>query len=241
MHKYFNPGKIQKFIDKTLPLVAILAVGFLLSGLYFALLASPPDYQQGETVRIMYVHVPAAWMALGVYIFIASMSAASLIWRSPISITIATESAPIGAAFTLICLITGSIWGKPIWGTWWVWDARLTSMLILFFFYLGYMALYNSYEDKERAGKVSAIFALIGLVNIPIIKFSVQWWNTLHQPASIMRSGGVSIDASMLLPLLLMFGGFAFFFLSMLYLRVKTSILDKKIQRYTHSASNCRL
>jgi heme exporter protein C len=207
--------------------------GFFLSlGLYFALFASPPDYQQGEAVRIMYVHVPSAWMALGIYIFIGVMSAGAIIWRSPVAITIATCSAPIGATFTLICLITGSIWGKPVWGAWWVWDARLTSMLILFFLYIGYLALHDSYENKERAGKVSAIFALIGLVNIPIIKFSVEWWNTLHQPASIIRSGGVAIDGSMLRPLLLMFAGYIFFFLVILSIRIKTSLLESKIRRF---------
>lgn len=232
MHKYFNPGIVLNFIDKILLPTSVLAIVCLISGVYFALFASPPDYQQGEAVRIMYVHVPAAWMALGVYIFISAMSAAALIWRSPVSVTIATSAAPVGAAFALMCLVTGSIWGKPIWGVWWVWDARLTSMLILFFFYLGYMALYNSYDDKERAGKIAAIFALIGLVNIPIIKFSVEWWNTLHQPASIIRSGGVAIDGSMLRPLLLLFGGFAFFFVAMLCLRVKTSLIDRKMLRY---------
>lgn len=231
MHKYFNPGWVGNFIDKAFPFIATLACIFLFSGLYFALFASPPDYQQGEAVRIMYVHVPSAWMALGVYIFISGMSAASIIWRSPMSTTIATQAAPIGAAFTFICLVTGSIWGKPIWGSWWVWDARLTSMLILFFFYIGYMALYNSYENKERAGKVAAIFALVGLINIPIIKFSVEWWSTLHQPASILRSGGVAIDSAMLMPLMLMFCGFGFLFLSVLFLRIKTTIMEKKISR----------
>lgn len=232
MHKYFNPGWISKFIDKAFPITTMLTILFLCSGVYFALFLSPADYQQGEVVRIMYVHVPSAWMALGVYVFLSGMSAASIIWRSPMSIAIATEAAVIGAAFTFVCLVTGSMWGKPIWGAWWVWDARLTSMLILFFFYIGYIALYNSYENKERAGKVSAIFALVGLVNIPIIKFSVEWWNTLHQPASIMRSGGVAIDPSMLKPLLLMFSGFVFFFLTILFLRVKARIFEKKLTRY---------
>lgn len=231
MHKYFNPGVVFNFIDKIFLSVAALAVIFLISGIYFALFSSPPDYQQGEAVRIMYVHVPAAWMALGIYVFISGMSAAALIWRSPVSITIATSAAPIGTAFSLICLITGAIWGKPVWGAWWVWDARLTSMLILFFFYLGYMALYNSYDNKERGGKVAAIFVLIGLINIPIIKFSVEWWNTLHQPASIIRSGGMAIDGSMLLPLMLMFGGFVFFFLVILCLRVKTNLVERKMLR----------
>ncbi len=232
MHKYFNPGKVQQYIGVLLPFIAVLAVVFLLAGLYFALFASPPDYQQGEAVRIMYVHVPAAWMALFIYMFISTMSAAALIWKNPLSVIIATQSAPIGAAFTLICLITGSIWGKPIWGAWWVWDARLTSMLILFFFYIGYMALYNSYDNKERAGKVSAIFALIGMVNIPIIKFSVEWWSTLHQPASIIRSGGVAIDPAMLRPLLLMFAGFMLFFIQVLFLRIKTGYFEKKMLRF---------
>lgn len=231
MHKYFNPGRVQKITGSALPYTAIFAVIFLVAGLYFAIFASPADYQQGEFVRIMYVHVPSAWMALGVYMFIAACSAAALIWRSPISTNIAIEAAPVGTAFTLICLITGSIWGKPVWGSWWVWDARLTSMLILFFIYIGYMALYNAYENKERAGRVSAIFALIGVVNIPIIKFSVEWWNTLHQPASILRSGGVAIDGSMLRPLLLMFGGFICFFLMVLCLRVQTVLMDKKLAR----------
>ncbi len=231
MHKYFNPGRINKFIDKALLPAAMLTVIFLISGLYFALVASPADYQQGEAVRIMYVHVPAAWMALGVYIFIGAMSIASLTWRSPIASIIATNAAPIGASFTLICLVTGSIWGRPIWGSWWVWDARLTSMLILFFFYIGYMVLYDAFSNKERADKTVAIFALIGLVNIPIIKFSVEWWNTLHQPASILRTGGVAIDGSMLRPLLLMFTALVFFFISILCLKIKISLLEKKILR----------
>jgi heme exporter protein C len=231
MHRYFNPVIVRKFINKMLPLVSILTVGFFMLGLYYSLIASPPDYQQGEAVRIMYVHVPAAWMSLGIYLLIAAMSASALIWRSPVSITIANCAAPIGTAFTLACLITGSIWGKPMWGTWWVWDARLTSMLILFFFYIGYMVLYNSYDNKEHAGKIASIFALVGVVNLPVIKFSVEWWNTLHQPASILRSGGVAIDSSMLRPLFLMFSGFFFFFLTVLFIRIKTSLLEKKILR----------
>lgn len=231
MHKYFNPGKVQRIIDKMLPYNALFAVIFFVAGFYFALFASPSDYQQGDYVRIMYVHVPAAWMALAVYMLIAAMSAAYLIWKSPISTTIAVAAAPVGASFTLICLITGAIWGKPIWGSWWVWDARLTSMLILFFIYIGYISLYNAYDNKERAGTVSAVFALIGAINIPIIKFSVEWWNTLHQPASILRSGGVAIDGSMLRPLLIMFFAFVFFFCLVLSLRVQTSLLEKKIHR----------
>ncbi len=231
MHKYFNPKKFIKIADTIFPAIVIATIGLFAAGFYFALFASPADYQQGEAVRIMYIHVPAAWMALGIYTFIAFASAASLIWKNPLSDIIAISAAPIGTAFTLICLITGSIWGKPIWGTWWVWDARLTSVLILFFFYLGYMSLYNAYDDRERAGKLAAILALVGFVNVPIVKFSVDWWNTLHQPASIIRSGGVAIDPSMLLPLMLMFGAYASFFLLLLILRVKTEINLRKIER----------
>jgi heme exporter protein C len=231
MHKYFNPRKFSNIIDKILPFSAVLTFGLLASGVYYALVASPADYQQGEYVRIMYVHVPSAWMALSIYSFIAAFGAAGLIWRNPLSHMVAIAAAPIGAAFTFICLVTGAMWGKPIWGTWWVWDARLTSVLILFFFYLGYMALYNSYDDKERAGRFSAILAIVGFINVPIIKFSVDWWNTLHQPASIIRSGGISIDKSMLIPLMLMFAGFASFFITVLIIRIKAEILERKLER----------
>jgi heme exporter protein C len=231
MHKYFNPGKFIRFTDKILPFSAVLTILTLGLGLYYALIASPADYQQGESVRIMYVHVPSAWMALAIYSFIAAFSAASLIWRNPLSDMIAIAAAPIGAAFALICLVTGSLWGKPIWGTWWVWDARLTSMLILFFFYIGYIALYNAYDNQQRAAKSAAILALVGFVNVPIVKFSVNWWNTLHQPASIIRSGGISIDKAMMIPLMLMFAGFICFFITILIMRVKTDFLIKKSER----------
>lgn len=231
MHKYFNPGKFGRMADKVLPFSAGLTAIFIILGLYYSLIGSPPDYQQGESVRIMYIHVPAATMALGVYTFIALVCAASLIWKNPLSDMIAISAAPIGAGFTLICLITGSLWGKPIWGTWWVWDARLTSVLILFFFYLGYMALYNAYDDRRRAGQTSAILALVGFINVPIVKFSVDWWNTLHQPASIVRMGGPKIDPSMMTPLIIMFLAFISFFITVLILRVKVEILSLKQER----------
>jgi heme exporter protein C len=231
MHKYFNPNKFMQIADKVLPVSAVLAAISLVAGLYYALFASPVDYQQGEYVRIMYLHVPSAWMAMMVYSFMAAFGAAGLVWRNPLSHMVAISAAPVGACFTFICLVTGSLWGKPIWGTWWVWDARLTSVLILFFFYLGYIALYNAYDDKERGGRVVAILALVGSVNVPIIKFSVDWWNTLHQPASIIRSGGVSIDKSMLIPLLLMFFGFINFFITLTIIRTKAEILERKIAR----------
>lgn len=231
MHHYFNPGKFSRFIDKIMLPLALLTCCLFTVGLYYALLASPPDYQQGESVRIMYVHVPSAWMALGVYVSMAISSIALLLWKNPLSDMITRASAPIGAGFTIICLVTGMLWGKPIWGTWWVWDARLTSVLILLFFYIGYMALMTAYEDSDRGSKAGAILVLVGCINIPIIKFSVDWWNTLHQPASILRKGGIAIDGSMLLPLLLMFAAYLSFFVFVLFLRVKTQLLQRKIMR----------
>ena len=173
-------------------------------GLYLALFVAPPDYQQGETVRIMFVHVPAAWLAMFGYMLIAIAALGTLIWRHPLADVAAKTAAPIGATFCFIALVTGSLWGKPMWGTYWVWDARLTSMLVLFLLYLGLIALWQAIDEPGRAGRAAAILALVGVVNIPIIKFSVDWWNTLHQPASIVRTGGPTIDPSMLWPLLVM-------------------------------------
>ena len=231
MHRHFNPGRFSRYMDATFPYILVIALISFGLGLYFALFASPPDYQQGDSVRIMYIHVPAAWMSLFVYTSIAALSAASLIWKNPLSDMMGYAAAPIGAAFTFICLITGSLWGKPIWGTWWVWDARLTSVLILFFFYLGYIAIWHAFDDETRAAKAAAILALVGFINVPIVKFSVDFWNTLHQPASILRSGGVAIDSSMLYPLILMFIAYKGFFIITLIIRTKSEILSRKIQR----------
>ena len=199
-------------------------------GLYMAFFASPPDYQQGHSVRIMYVHVPSAWMALFVYTVMAAVSAAGLIWRHPLAHVIALAAAPIGASFTFVCLVTGSLWGKPMWGTWWVWDARLTSVLILFFLYLGYIALANAFDNPVRGERAAAILVLVGFVNVPVIKFSVDWWNTLHQPASVTKIGLPSIHASMLVPLLLMAVGFTLFFASLLLVRVKSELLARRLR-----------
>jgi heme exporter protein C len=230
MHKFFNPGKVFSFIEKTRSSIFILAITFLSLGVYFAFFDSPPDYQQGETVRIMYIHVPAAWLSLIVYTIVASSSAAYIIWNIPISNSIAKACAPIGAIFTLITLVTGSLWGKPTWGAWWVWDARLTSMLMLFFLYIGYISLTNAMSDKPNS-KAPAVLAIVGLINIPIIKFSVDVWNTLHQPASIIKAGGPSIHSSMLKPLVFMMLGYSFYFLFILAIRLKTDILSHRIQR----------
>jgi heme exporter protein C len=197
-------------------------------GLYFALFASPADYQQGDTVRIMYVHVPAAWTALACYTFIAVMSAVSLIWKHPLADIAARSAAPLGAGFTVIVLATGSLWGKPTWGTWWVWDARLTSVLVLLFIYLGHIALTHAFDNPARGAKAAAILALVGFVNIPIIKFSVDWCNTLHQPASLTRLDSPSIDPSMLTPLLLMGVAFTLYFVTLLLVRMRSDLAARK-------------
>lgn len=231
MNRFLTPNNFTKVSAIALPVCSVLAIGFTIAGLYFALFISPVDYQQGETVRIMYVHVPAAWMSLFVYSVIFFSSISLLVWRNPLSDLISEASVKIGAAFTLITLITGSLWGKPMWGTWWVWDARLTSVLVLFFLYIGLMVLRNSYENSDRGQKATAILGIIGFINIPIIKFSVDWWNTLHQPASIVKMGGPSIHHSMLAPLFLMFFTFLCYYLVVLMVMVKTGIIEKKLLR----------
>lgn len=231
MHKFFNPGKFLRIIDKLLPWITAFLAIILPIGLYLALFASPADYQQGEMVRLMYIHVPSAWMALFIYSFMAVMSAASLIWRSPLSDIIARSAAPIGTMFAAITLVTGALWGKPIWGTWWVWDARLTSMLILFFFYLGYLALLHAFDDDVKAARAAAYLSLVGFINVPIVKFSVDFWSTLHQPASILRVSGPSIHSSMLIPLLLMIASCMGYFVLILCVRIKAAILTRKIVR----------
>jgi heme exporter protein C len=211
-----------------LPVLAGATPLVLLVGLYLALIVAPPDYQQGESVRIMFVHVPAAIMAEGVYYFVALASFIALVWRHPLADIGAQAAAPLGAAFTLVCLITGSLWGRPMWGTWWAWDARLTSVLVLFFLYLGYIALANAFDDPSRGARAASVLALIGVVDLPIIKFSVNWWNTLHQPASILRAGGPTIDKSMLVPLIVMALGYALLFATLLLVRMRTALNERR-------------
>ena len=225
MHRFANPGRFQRLADKLLPWCAAGAGIALAAGLYMGLVASPPDYQQGQSVRIMYVHVPSAWMALFVYVLIALASASALIWRHPLADLTARAASPLGAAFALLTLVTGSLWGEPMWGTWWVWDARLTSMLVLFFLYLGHMALMNAFEDQARGYRAAAILALVGVINVPIIKYSVEWWSTLHQPASVVRMGGPTIEASLLWPLAIMALGFKLYFVAVLLLRIKSELV----------------
>ncbi len=225
-----NPTRFLRLSDRVLPWMIWSTVALIGSGLYLALFASPEDYQQGQSVRIMYVHVPAAWMAMFCYVSMAVAAAVGMIWKHPLADLAAKATAPIGAAFTFLALLTGSLWGKPMWGTYWVWDARLTSMLVLLFLYLGYMALVNAFDDPSRGTKASSILVLVGVINVPIIKFSVDWWNTLHQPASVIKIGGPSIDASMLWPLLLMAAGFTTYYLWVVMLRIKSEILANKIR-----------
>jgi len=230
MHRYANPNRFLKIAKAIQPWSTAIAVLTLGAGLWFALFQSPPDYQQGETVRIMYVHVPAAWMAMFIYANMAVASATALIWRHPVAELTAKAAAPIGAGFTALCLVTGSLWGQPMWGTWWVWDARLTSVLILFFLYLGYIALVHAFEDEERGLKAAGLLALVGAINLPIIKFSVDWWNTLHQPASVSRFDRPAVHPDMLPPLLLMAIGFTALFVTLLILRLRTELIERKLR-----------
>ncbi len=225
-----NPNRFMKFTDYALPVLTGATILSLSLGLYWGLVVAPEDYQQGDTVRIMFVHVPAAWMAMACYLVIALASLFSLIWRHPLADIAARQTAPVGAAFTALSLITGSLWGAPMWGTWWVWDARLTSVLILFFLYLGYMALWFSIDDRTRAARAAAVLALVGAINLPIIKFSVDWWNTLHQPASVARFDGPAIHESILIPLLIMALAFKLYYVMVLFLRMRTEIMERRIE-----------
>jgi len=237
MHRFANPARFMRMSAAVLPWCGPLAGGLIAVGLVLALFVAPPDYQQGEAVRIMYVHVPAAWMASFVYAVMALASAVGLIWRHPLADIAARAAAPLGAGFTLVCLVTGSLWGEPMWGTWWVWDARLTSVLVLFFLYLGYIALVNAFDEPARGSRAGAVLAIVGIINLPIIKFSVDWWNTLHQPASVFRLGGPTIAPSMLWPLLVMALGFMLFFAAMLLVRMRAALLAARLRALRMAAS----
>jgi heme exporter protein C len=230
MHRFANPGRFMRIAGALFPWTAVSCLLCFAIGLVLALAGSPADYQQGETVRIMYVHVPAAWLALLVYSFIAAASAAALIWRHPLADIAALAASPIGAGFTFIALATGSIWARPMWGTWWVWDARLTSVLILFFFYLGHLALAHAFDDPQRGRRAAAILAIAGFINVPIVKFSVDWWNTLHQPASIFRAGGPTVDSAMLWPLGFMAVAYLLLFVTLLLMRMQTALLRARVR-----------
>ena len=229
MIAFANPTRFMALTDRIMPWLWAAAVLVLALGLAMAF-RSPADYQQGHTVLIMYIHVPAAWLAMMCYFVIAISSVGTLVWRHPLADVSAKVAAPIGAAFTFLALITGSLWGKPMWGTWWVWDARLTSVLVLFLMYLGLIALWRAFDDPVRAARPAAILALVGFVNIPIIKFSVDWWNTLHQPASVFRLDGPTIDASMLWPLLVMAAGYTILFFALHTGAMRNEILRRRVR-----------
>ena len=228
MHKFANPTRFFRVCDVVYPWTILLSLSALCLGLYFSLVQSPVDYQQGDTVRIMYVHVPAAWMSMMCYLIMALSCGSALIWKHAIAFSIARSTAPIGATFTFLALETGSLWGKPMWGTWWVWDARLTSVAILFIIYLIIIFINLSFENRILREKIVAIFILVGSVNLPIIKFSVDWWNTLHQPATISKLSKPSIDPSMLTPLIIMTLAFMMIGLAIAILRIKTEIISRK-------------
>ena len=224
LFRYANPHEFMRLSGAVLPFTAIGTALCLLAGLYLGF-SVPPDYQQGSTVTMLFVHVPADVVAEIAYGAIAVCSLLSLVWRHPLADIAARAAAPLGALYTALGLITGALWGKPMWGTYWVWDARLTSFLLLLFIYAGYMALWNAIEDETRAARAAAILALVGAVNIPIIKFSVNWWNTLHQGESIV-SGGVA--PVFLAPLLLMMTGYGLLFASLWMVRIRTAILERR-------------
>ena len=224
-------NKQINIIEKANPFLIVSTIVAFTFGLYFSLLQSPPDYIQGDSMRIMYIHVPSAWFALMAYTILAGSSVLWFITRNPIFSIIARSIAQIGMIFTLISLVTGSIWGKPTWGVWWVWDARLTSMLLLFFLYLAYIFLWQSITNKDLASKISAALAIVGFVNIPIIKFSVDWWNTLHQPATISKLSSPSIDISMMVPLFIKTLATFLFLVTVFFIRLRIEILDNKILR----------
>ena len=223
-----NPNKFNSIGDLLLKPLLVLSLIFIIIGMIFAFFLSPEDYQQGSTVRIMYIHVPSAWLSLMTYLIMTLYSIAALAFRTPFGYIINSAVAPIGAVFTLICIISGSLWGKPMWGTWWVWDARLTSVAVLLIIYLIIIFINSSFENRVVREKIVAIFILVGSVNLPIIKFSVDWWNTLHQPASISKISQPNVDSSMMIPLIIMTLAFVFIGISIAILRIKTEINIRK-------------
>ena len=228
--KLANPTRFMALSARLLPWLWAAAAVVIGYGLFLAFFRAPPDYQQGHTVKIMFIHVPAAWLAMMGYGLIAVSSFGLLVFRHPLADVSAKAAAPIGATFTALALITGSLWGKPMWGAYWVWDARLTSVLILFFLYLGLIALRQSIEDEIAASRLTAILAIAGVILLPVIKFSVEWWNTLHQPASVVRLGGASIHPSILVPLLVMATGFTVLFVAMHMKAMRNEILRRRVR-----------
>src|SRR6201991_111576 len=224
-----NPTRFLSLTARILPPLAAATAILLLIGLYQSATA-PDDYQQGATVKIMFIHVPNAWLSMFVWGVMSVAALGTLVWRHPLADVAAKAAAPLGAAFTFLALLTGSLWGRPMWGTYWEWDARLTSVLILFLMYLGLMALWRAVDDPSRAARAAAVLTLVGAINLPIIKFSVDWWNTLHQPASVMRMGGPTLDRAFLTPLLVMAIAFSFLFVTLLVAAMRNEILRRRVR-----------
>ncbi|HKG73248.1 MAG TPA: heme ABC transporter permease [Aestuariivirgaceae bacterium] len=232
MQSFANPTRFLRLANRLIPWAAGATAVLMALGLYLALIRAPQDYQQGETVRIMFVHVPAAWMALMVYSFMALAHGTAIVFRHPLADLAAKAAAPAGSCFTFLALATGSLWGRPMWGTWWQWgDARLTSMFVLFLLYIGYLAVWQAVSDPIRAGRIAAVVAIVGFINVPIVKFSVDWWSTLHQPASVFRMGGPTIHPSLLVPLGVMAAAYAMFFLALWLAAMKAEIIERRIQQ----------
>lgn len=228
IHQMGSPPYFYQMTGRMIPWFGLVSAVLLAAGVTGGLVLAPTDYQQGESYRIIYIHVPAAWMSMFVYVVMAGCGLVALVWRVKLAEIMAVASAPIGASFTALALATGSLWGKPMWGAWWVWDARLTSELILLFLYLGIVALYSAIEDKRVAARAVAILALVGVVNIPIIHYSVEWWNTLHQPATIVKLDKPSIHLSMLIPLLLNALAFKLYYATTVLMRARCELLDRE-------------
>ena len=223
-----NPDRFMRFTAPIVPALWVLSIGLLLTGTVLSF-AAPQDYQQGDTVRIMFIHVPAAIIGLSAYAALGVSSFFALVFRHPLADAAARAAALPGAAFTALALITGALWGQPMWGTWWVWDARLTSVLVLFLFYMGYMALRASIDDEQKASRAAAVLGLVGLINLPIVKFSVDWWNTLHQPASLIRSGGTSIDPAFLPAMLTMLAAYGLLFGALWLTAIRTEVRRRRV------------
>jgi heme exporter protein C len=230
LHRFANPGRFLRLSGRVLPWVTVAGVLVTVVGLAWGLWFSPPDWQQGNAVRIMYVHVPAAWLATLGYAALGVCGLLSIVWRHPLADLAAVEIGPVGAVFTAVCLVSGSLWGKPMWGAWWVWDARLTSVLVLFFLYLGHIALIRAFDNEQRGFRAASILSLVGLVNLPIIKFSVDWWNTLHQPDSIHLFGQTTMPAAMLDPLLVSALGMTLFFVAIVLARLRAGVMERRIR-----------
>ena len=231
MQKFANPTNFLKIANAVLPYIWIITAVLFALGLYGALITSPADEKHGEAVRMMYVHVPAAWMGMFVYCAMAFFSAIAIVYRHPLADAAAKTAAPIGAVFCFLALVTGSLWGKPGWGTYWVWDARITSMFVLMLFYLGYIALWQSIEEPTRAAAIARVVAIVGVINVVIVKFSVEWWHTLHQGASVLKMGGSSIDRSMLWVLLTMAVAYTILFLALHLTAIRSEIASRKLRQ----------